>query len=304
MSNIRLYLICALSIPIAMPALAQAPAESRAFEVVSVKLSEPFTPALAQSPAFHVGMKVSGTRVDIGRMRLIDLIGQAYGVNQNRVVAPDWLKTTQEIFDVSAKIPDGATTEHVPAMVQAMLAERFGLIAHREAKDRAGYALVTARGGPKLAAAQPQPEVPPPATSTTARKTESLNGAGGRASPQPFTPSSDGETTRYVSRRATLEQLAAMLEPILGQPVVDLTGQRGYYTIALDISLVDIRKMLGVSPATAENGAGTTAADLASAPAGSSVLTSLHDMGLNLEKRQIPVELLVVDRVEPRPTAN
>jgi uncharacterized protein (TIGR03435 family) len=282
-----------------LPGQTAAPAQ---FEVVSVKASEPFTPALAQSPGFHTGVRISGTRVDIGRMRLLDLIAQAYGVKQNQVVGPSWLKNTREVFDINARMPEGSTKEQLPQMIQAMLAERFKLGAHKENKERSGYALVVAKGGPKLTAAEPEPGAP--ATSAPLQKKLSLNGAGGAAPQQRFTESSDGRTTQYLNPRADMARLAAMLEPILDQPVVDMTGLKGYYRVALDIPMADMRRMLGAPPDMGGSSAAPAPADLASEPAGSSVLNSLKAMGLHLEPRRIRVEVVVVDHVEPTPTAN
>jgi uncharacterized protein (TIGR03435 family) len=283
--------------------MSQTAAPRAEFEVVSVKPSEPFTPGLAQSPRFHIGTKVSGTRVDIGRMRLIDLIAQAYGLRQNQIVGPSWLTAAQEAFDVVARMPPEATREQLPQMMQAMLVERFGLAAHKETRDLAGYALLTAKDGPKLTAAEPEAE--PAAASAPARRTLSANGrGGGTPSRQSFTESFDGTTTRYVNPRIDMARLVAMLEPIVDRPVVDMTGLAGLYRIALDISVADMRRMLGVPPGMGGSSGVASPADLASEPAGRSVSTSLRAMGLRLEPRRIPMQVVVVDHVEPRPTAN
>lgn len=302
MSTCHLRLIGTLGVLSATVLLGQTPAATVQFEVASVKLSDPLTPGLAQSPGFHIGMKISGTGVRLGRMRVIDLIAQAYGLKQNQIVGPSWLKSTQEVFDIDARMPAGTTKEQVPRMMEAMLAERFKLVAHKETRERAGFALVTAKDGPKLTAAEPETELP--AESATAQKTPSLNGRGGALPQQRFVESSDGTTTHYVNPRADMARLAAMLEPILDQPVLDVTGLKGYYKIALDISMADMRRMLGVPSAMGGSSAGAGPADLASEPAGRSAITSLRAMGLHLEPRRIPVEVLVVDRVAPRSTPN
>lgn len=272
------------------------------FEVASVKPAQPLTPDLVHSPAFHVGTKISGTRVDIGRMRLIDLIAQAYGVRQNRVVGPSWLKTTQDLFDIDARMPADSTTQQMPHMLRALLAERFQLAAHKETREFAGYALVASKDGAKLTPAEPEPELP--VASAAPQTTPSLNGRGGSAPKQTFSDSADGKTTRYVNPRVDMARLAAMLEPLLDQPVSDMTGLAGYYTIALDISMADMRRMLGVPMGFGGSGPGAGPAELAAEPAGRSVIASLRAMGLHLEPRRVPVEVVVVDRLEPRPAAN
>ena len=82
---------------------------------------------------------------------------------------PSW--TNNERYDIVAKVDgdtaarlDSATEEErtaiVQAMVQKMLAERFGLVVHRVPVDVQGYALVVARKGPALARSQPGDMVP------------------------------------------------------------------------------------------------------------------------------------------------
>jgi uncharacterized protein (TIGR03435 family) len=83
--------------------------------------------------------------------------------------ATDW--SGGERFDISAKLPEGASRDQVPAMLQNLLTARFKLATHREYREQPVYALVAAKGGPKLqpasqssdslnAAANPQGGVP------------------------------------------------------------------------------------------------------------------------------------------------
>src|SRR5205814_5568237 len=72
---------------------------------------------------------------------------------------PDSMKSQR--FDILAKMPEGATKEQVPEMLQALLAERFQLKVHRENREQSIYALVVGKGGPKLKEAAPDPETPP-----------------------------------------------------------------------------------------------------------------------------------------------
>ena len=59
-----------------------------------------------------------------------------------------------------AKIPEGASKDKVPEMLQALLADRFKMAAHRETKDHPAYALVVGKSGPKLKEAEPDPAAP------------------------------------------------------------------------------------------------------------------------------------------------
>jgi uncharacterized protein (TIGR03435 family) len=121
------------------------------FEVASVKPAQPME---SQAPGkLHIGMQIDGARVDIGNMRLADLIPVAFKVKYYQVSGPDWLSAdimSAPRFDVMGKMPDGATADQVPEMLQALLADRFTMAFHRESKEHAVYALVVGKGGPKL----------------------------------------------------------------------------------------------------------------------------------------------------------
>src|SRR3954467_11166502 len=102
-------------------------------------------PVLAQQPKFDLAdVHVSKTprwfvenyaQNSVGRIRdgqyvhrdatLLSLIQEAYGVTNDMVAGPTWLPL--DIYDVIAKVPDGATPATVNLMLQALLVERFAL---------------------------------------------------------------------------------------------------------------------------------------------------------------------------------
>src|SRR5579863_73926 len=138
----------------------QTPAAAPAFDVASIKPSAPVTPAMAASGKIHAGMKITATRVDIGMLSLMDLICKAYDVKQYQVSGPAWLGAQR--FDILAKMPEGATKEQAPQMLQTLLAERFKLKIHRDDKQQPVpiYALVVGKGGPKMKLSEPDPNAP------------------------------------------------------------------------------------------------------------------------------------------------
>src|SRR5215813_1735545 len=73
---------------------------------------------------------------------------QAFKVKTYQIAGPSWLD--EDCFEIVAKMPEGATADQVPAMLQALLAERFKLAAHKEDRPRPVYALVVDKGGPKF----------------------------------------------------------------------------------------------------------------------------------------------------------
>src|SRR5262249_56610795 len=105
-----------------------------------------------------VGMNVDGARVDIGYMSLADLIPIAFSVKAYQVSGPDWMR--EQRWDILAKMPEGATKEQVPQMLQELLKERFQLKVHRENREYNVYALVVPKGGHKLKESLPETEAP------------------------------------------------------------------------------------------------------------------------------------------------
>jgi len=68
-------------------------------------------------------------------------------------VAPDWRRDAR--WDILAKLPDGASQDQIPEMLQALLVDRFKLVVHRENKELQVYELGVAQGGPKMKASEP-----------------------------------------------------------------------------------------------------------------------------------------------------
>src|SRR3954452_3097535 len=83
----------------------QTAAGAPAFDVASIKASEPITPAMVQAGKLHVGMKVDGSRVDIGNFTLLQLIMKAYDVKSYQVQGPPWMTPAAQRFDVVANLP-------------------------------------------------------------------------------------------------------------------------------------------------------------------------------------------------------
>src|SRR5215475_9069406 len=78
----------------------------------------------------------------------------AYGMQSFQIIGgPDWIRS--ERFDIDAKQPAGHDDlARFPQMLRPVLAERFKLTTHREARQAPAYALVLAHGGPKMIAAR------------------------------------------------------------------------------------------------------------------------------------------------------
>jgi uncharacterized protein (TIGR03435 family) len=323
--EMRFFLNCALAVALAATAHAQTPAQvsgtALAFDVASVKPSQQITPAMIQSGKIHVGMKIDAARVDIGYWTVAQIICEAYKLKAYQVTGPDWLKSLQaQHFDVVATMPAGATKEQVPQMLQALLAERFKLEFHNDAKDANVYALVVAKGGLKIKESTP----PPPPSEEEAAKAGSATGSStvaikqtgtgatmstGTGETQKVSPSPDGKSMRIEISNVTISKLAEGIAPMVDLPIVDMTELKGRYDVTLDISMqemMNIARKAGANvPAPApSSAAGANPGDAVSDPDGGSIFQAVAGLGMKLEKRKVPLTGIFVDKVEKMPTEN
>jgi len=308
--------------------LGQAWAAGPEFEVATIKAAAQPTPELFRTGKIHLGMTVDGARVDIGGMPLIALLQQAFGVKTFQVVAPDW--TRESRWDILAKLPDGASQDQIPEMLQALLVDRFKLVVHRENKELPVYELAVAKGGPKMkisvddpGAADaapangafgffPGPPGPPP-RGGPGRGPNDGPGRGGAviATPQfgaiKISGAPQEGRIHLEASKVSMAGLSDLLTPMTDRPVLDRTGLTGNYQVALDLSPEEMfggmARTQGL-PFGPGGGPGGTQADGASDPSGGAVLASLAKLGLKLDARKAPVETIVVDHLEKTPTEN
>jgi uncharacterized protein (TIGR03435 family) len=309
------------------------------FEVATVKPSPPVDMVkLAEQikagkmPRF--GPHVNASQAEYTHMSLKELIAAAYTVRQYQITGPAWLATDR--FDIVAKLPDGASKDDAPKMLQALLAERFKLAAHRDTQEHPVLALAVGKDGPKLkestATAEPIDENAPlkpgerqmDGPSGPIRMTTNADGSitmnmGAKGT---MTVRVDGQaqTMHLESSMVTMAGFADMLTMHThiagggGRQVVDMTGLKGNYQVALEISLAEVMAMAqaahreaGISspmPPAGGGGENNSPASAASEPiGGSSVFASVQKLGLKLEKRKAAVEQIVIDHVE-RPSEN
>src|SRR5262249_55043798 len=125
------------------------------FEVASVKANDPTNAQASYMPTLDV--RPGGT-LRISNRRLDEIIMVAYGIAGTQIVGPRWLTelTTDPSqvtrFEIIAKVPENATKEEVPLMLQKLLEDRFKLKVHRESRPMQVYSLEVSRNGHKLAA--------------------------------------------------------------------------------------------------------------------------------------------------------
>lgn len=286
----KAWIVCAFLLCGAMAYAQQTPT----FEVASIKPSKPMG-----GGRIRVGMNVDGVMLRYNSVTLRDCIRTAYRVKEFQVQGPDWLGTTR--YDITAKLPDGASEDQVPEMLQALLAERFKLKLHRDTKEHNIYALVAAKDGPKLkpaeiqtAGARPTGGPPPGAGMPPRRGMAIMMGPDG---------------AHLKTPAATLSTLAEMISRFSERPVVDMTGIQGEYEFDLAFSaqgmrggpMMVMRRPMGPPPGGGDDG--PAAAEPPAERAGS-IYDSVRPYGLRLEPRKAQLEMLIVDHIEKEPTEN
>lgn len=128
--------------------------------------------------------------------------------------------------------------------------------------------------------------------------------------PMRMSPGENG-AWRLEGDKMSMEMMTAMLSQYLDRPVVDLTELKGKYQIALELSMDMLMAVarkagmnMGMPGMPGGGGKSATPADAASDPTGSSLFTSVQQLGLKLEPRKLPYEYIVIDHVEKSPTEN
>jgi bla regulator protein blaR1 len=269
-------------------------------------------------------------RVDIRCYSLGKLIWiWAFGIPPFRIVAPAWMGDAESDwsdgpkFDISAKLPEGASRDRIPAMLRDLLATRFRLTTHREYREQTVYALEAAKSGLALQPASRNTDVLnadalKAAVNSPTSEPSNMNGVqfyvtrlphpDGRGpevwvmnSPRMGTVrkseiGSPNYIERYEASSITLDGLAdllaiAGLEP---EPVINATGEQGRYQINLEMPTAELEAVRREPH---------TYADLKIARL-KAARDGLKKLGLQLERRKAPVELLVIDNLEKTPSEN
>jgi uncharacterized protein (TIGR03435 family) len=207
-------------------------------------------------------------RVTLQNRTLVSLIATAYRVKITQVTGPPWMAELR--FDVEARLPERASAGSANEMLQSLLEERFGLKVHRESRNVPGYALVVGSKGPKLKPAGSQGETPQSGEDMARNMAKAMAGGAGSS------------TQRRQLKNATAGVIAENLTQLIHSPVVDMTSLTGRYDVELEIA----------APETPDD------------PIERRVVDAVAKLGLKLESRKVPGDVLVVDSVAKTPTPN
>ena len=285
----------------------------RSFEVASVRLSDPQTP---------VSHRITDTRVDLIKIDLRQLLWMAFEIDpfccRDRIPGAEPLGGV--LVDIQATFPAGATRKQVPEMMRSLLIQRFGLRTHVEPRPTDGYELVVGAGGMQMKEVQPANELdtvfpPDPSVRIISDSTqETVNGRVRRMNTFVKRPviRTITERTRYdrmftASRtlqidavRMTMPEFAALLSTNTGRPVLDRTNLTGVYafTIELPPDAWQVQMNASAGLTTARDGTPLNEPVAVSVPRG------VERLGLKLEPRRIPVDLIAIDHIERVPNPN
>lgn len=187
-----------------------------------------------------------------------------------------------ERFNVEAKADGNPDQEASRRMVQALLTDRFHLALHRETREIQAYSLVPAKNGPRLTPARPGICSPYDDSSWPLSRVPDLPVCGF----QTRLRKSDNAAPVMIleGQGVPMSRVATVLGTLLDHQVTDETRVGGAWDFRLEYA--DDRLAPG-SDGTAP-----------------SLFSALQEqIGLKLESRKRPVEVLIIDHAE-RPAAN
>jgi uncharacterized protein (TIGR03435 family) len=259
--------------------------------------------AQSPQPAFEVASVKENTSVSEnsgisgplpGRFRITNtplrfILLYAFQVLDHQLIdAPGWTESVR--FDITATYPGRATPSDpdTRAMLRTLLADRFGLVTHRETREMPMYALVLARKdgtlGPQLVRSSVDCD------KWLAEKRPQM----GEGSPSPVAPGGKRPvclmltTRRFITAGTrSIPQLTSSLQALTGRPVVDRTGLQGTFDFDLQWTSGTVGTPVGTNAPPDD---------------GPSIFAALQEqLGLRLEPGRGSFDVVVVDAVR-RPT--
>jgi uncharacterized protein (TIGR03435 family) len=246
------------------PALAESPADPPAnaptFELADVHVS-----AHTTNPNF-TGGALHSDHYMLHNATMVDMISLAYGVDRDNVLSgPAWLDTNR--FDVYARAPRTTSPDDVKLMLQALLAERFHLVTHKDTHPTPSYVLRVDKGGLKMKQADDS-EAPGMDEHHTPTDTA------------PGVPAYYSITVRNMPMSQFRQVLADYASQYLPKPVVDATELKTGYDFDLHWTWQP-------------------------KPDGLTIFDALQkQLGLKLTLEPYPTPVLIVDKVDQTPTPN
>ena len=284
---------CVLGILVVMlAAMISAQQKQTTFDVATIR------PTSAGS---RIAVRVLPNRAEVIGHDLRSLVMLAFGKQVYELSAPDWLIDGAR-FTIQATYPAGSTAKEFPEMLKALLVTRFGLVTHIEPRRMDAYDLVVSTGGIKMEEVDAVDDLE-----------KDFSKSGPRISKEYLSDTVDGpsrimagefgirfvsarslyesrptirRTTEIDATRITIPEFVGILWVNLDKPIIDRTGLTGLYRfkVELDTSRALARTVME--------------------PTGADTFKAVESLGLKLEDRREPIDVLVVDKIERAPTEN
>ncbi|MFZ0339308.1 MAG: TIGR03435 family protein [Terracidiphilus sp.] len=190
------------------PQNAAAAETASTFEVAVIKPHDP--------NSYHNSFSFRGDRFSLDDQTVSRMIAFAFATNQNQIVdAPSWIRDEHYDMDGTTSFAADPSVPEQQQLIRKLLADRFDLSFHREKRELGVYALVVAKGGPKLVtAAHPD------------------------AQPSQHNEGHGTQTTRSFTS-AAMSDFVLTMQFFLDRPLVDQTGLTGRYDFSLTYTYAD-----------------------------------------------------------------
>jgi uncharacterized protein (TIGR03435 family) len=169
-----------------------------------------------------------------------------------------------ERFDIVAKAAGPAPEAELRTMLQTLLVERFKLKLHKETKELPAYVLLIAKGGIKFHESKEEGELS-------------------------MGPPPDKNHMTVTMKRVPASMFVEELSNALRAPVINNTGLEGRYDATIDIGkyMADLPQKEGAFD-----------------PVPMIVTGLQEELGLKLESKKMPLDLLIIDHAEKVPVEN
>ena len=236
-----------------------------AFDVASVKINPQFRQD--NRTTWYPTIDTSPGSLTMRNVNLTMIAAWAYDVQRAQISGPAGMDS--ERYDIIAKAGRATAVGEMRQMLQNLLAERFKTAEHRVSRQMDAMAIMLPKGGHKMAPSQIE--------GPSQNRQHPVRG--------------------IVVEGATLAELANDMSRELEMPVVDMTGLKGRFDFTFNVQkyveAVRSRLLAEGHPVTDSDARLMIMQD---ALAG--------ELGLRLEPRKVPVEVIVIDHVEKSPTEN
>ncbi len=183
--------------------------------------------------------------------------------------------TANDLYAFEATTSPDATDEQVRLMFQSLLSDRFKLVVHRETKQQDGWALTLGKSGLKIKEAKDSDPPPPMPEWFGKFEAKALDG-------QVMATMEGKGVGALTGRRVSMAQLAASLQRVQRAFVHDETGVAGTYYFGVKFARDNGPEDSDLPP----------------------LAVAIQELGLRLEKRKGPVEMLMIDHIERSPSEN